>query len=106
MTDKALIFSNLIKGVPLQQVAREFKLSEEEILRVFSFVLRKIKSYVFLRQQPMVIAHDIATAQKYRLICLRVLPNLNLEKEPQFKDIQNELVNDDNVMSVARNLNT
>ncbi len=108
MDTRALIFSNLLNGVPVGQVAREFKRSEREIMQIFSFILRKIKSYCFLRQTfkgyPVITAATIDEAKRYRITCLSVLPNLKLDKEPQFKDIQSEIVTPDNAMSVAKNL--
>ena len=108
--DRALIFANLLNGVPVAQVAQAFqKQSEAEVLQIFGFVLRKIKSYCFLRARqanalPLIVADDVKSAQKYRLTCLSVLPKLNLDKSPQYKDIHNEIINPDNVMSVTANL--
>lgn len=110
MDDRALIFSNLVNGVPIDQVARDFRKSAEEVERVFSFVLRKVKSYCFLRQTrrgyPAITASTVAEARRYRLTCLEVLPKLNLDKEAQFKDIHNEVVTPDNMAATLRNLNT
>jgi len=106
MGAQSLVFSNLIKGVSVSQVAKDFRLSESEVNHIFSFVLRKIKSYVFLRKQPMVVASTLEEARRYKMTCLRVLPMLNLEKPPVFKDIQNETVTPDNMLSITRNLNT
>ena len=110
MDNRALIFSNLLNGVPMQQVAREFHKSEQEITHIFSFILRKIKAYCFVRQTQKgyvpITASTIEEAKKFRITCLTVLPNLKLDKEPQFKDIQNEIVTPDNAMSIAKNLNT
>ena len=50
MNTQALIFANLLNGVSEQQVAEAFKISREEVQRTFAFVLRKVKSYCFLRQ--------------------------------------------------------
>ena len=108
---RSLIFANLLNGVSAQQVARDFHKTELEVNQIFSFVLRKIKSYCFMRSiqknaLPMIVADDVKSAQRYRLTCLKVLPHLNLDKAPQYKDIQSELVKPDNILSVARNLNT
>jgi hypothetical protein len=110
MDDRALIFSNLLNGVPLWQVARDFHKTESEVNYTFAFILRKIKSYCFLRQAqrayPPIMASTVEEAKKYRLTCFSVLPKLNLEKSAQFKDINNETVTPDNVMAIAKNLNT
>lgn len=110
LTDpRSLIFANLLKGVPIQQVARDFHKSESEINQIFSFVLRKIKSYCFERSiqkkaLPIVIASTVQEAQRYRLTCLQVLPQLNLDKAPKYKDILSEPVNPDNIITVVRDL--
>lgn len=109
MDDRTLIFSNLLNGVPTRQVAQTFRRSEAEVLQIFSFILRKIKNYCFLRARqknayPIIVASNIKEAQKYKLTCLSVLPKLNLDKAPQYKDIHSEVINPDNVMAVTRNL--
>lgn len=110
MNEQALIFQNLLNGVPVKQVCLAFNKTETEVLQTFSYVLLKVKSYVFLRQTrvgyPTIIASTIEEAKKYRLTCLSVLPKLNLSRPADFKDIQNEIVTPDNVLSVTRNLNT
>ncbi len=109
MDERALIFANLLNGVSVAQVARDFRVSEPEVMNTFSNVLRKVKSYCFLRARqknavPLVIASTIEEAKKYRLTCLHVLPKLNLDKAPHYKDIQGEIVTPDNIMAVARNM--
>ena len=53
---------------------------------------------------PTITGSTVDDVKKYRLTCLAVLPNLKLDKEPQFKDIQTEIVTPDNAMQIARNL--
>jgi hypothetical protein len=112
MDNRSLIFANLLNGVPTAQVAQAFNLrSEDEALQVFQYVLRKIKSYCFLRARqknayPIIVAHDVKTAQAYKLTCLTVLPKLKLDTAPQYKDIHNEMITEGNVMAVTANLNT
>jgi len=106
---RSLIFSNLLNGVPVSQVCRDFQKSESEVMQVFHFVFRKRKSYCFLRStqkiaMPMVYGYTIEDAKKSRLTCLNVLPKLNLNKEAEFKDIQAEIVTPDNAMQVTRNI--
>lgn len=110
MDSRALIFSNLLNGVPVEQVAKDFQKSKEEIEKIFSFVLRKVKSYCFQRSiqknaLPIITASSLSEAKRQRLTCLSVLPKLNLDKDPMYKDIQSEIVTPDNCMSIARNLN-
>lgn len=104
MSDKALIFRNLINGVPVAQVAQTFQVSEAQALQTFAFVLRKIKSYQFKRHQPLILASNIEEARKYQVTCLSVLAKLNLEKDDAFKDIHSEIMTPDNALSIARNL--
>lgn len=110
MDERILIFSNLLNGVSIEQVARDFKKSLDEVQRDFSYVLRKIKSYCFLRQTKKgfapITASTIEEAKKFRLTCFSVLPNIKLDKEPQFKDIQHEIMTPDNAIMIAKNLNT
>lgn len=106
---KSLIFANLLNGVPISQVCRDFHKTESEVMNIFSFVFRKIKSYCFLRcaqpiATPMVYGYTIDDAKKSRITCLSVLPKLNLNKEAEFKDIQAEIVTPDNALQVTRNL--
>lgn len=109
MDDRHLIFSNLLNGVPVPQVARDFHKSEAEVEQVFTHVLRKVKSYCFLRSRqknpmPVVTASTVAEARAFRLTCLSVLPKLNLDRAPEFRDIHTETITPDNIMTVARNL--
>lgn len=110
MDNRALIFANLVNGVPPEQVARDFRQSEAEVMQVFAFVLRKIKSYCFMRSRQknavrIITASNLKEAKDCRVLCLSVLPKLNLDNPPEYKDIQHEVVTPDNVMAVARNLN-
>lgn len=109
--DRALIFKNLLNGVPIQQVCRDFHKTESEVNQIFSFVLRKIKNYCWLRSAtkvalPMVHAGNLEEAKKYRIQCLSVLPKLNLNKDSQYKDFHSEVITPDNALQIARNLNT
>ena len=119
MDNRGAIFRNLLNGVPVWQVARDFHISESEVNSAFSYVLRKIKSFCFQRSlgyrepgspsapvqaMPIIPAGTIEEAKKYRLSFLSVLEKLNLDKPPAFKDIQTETVTPDNIMTVARNL--
>lgn len=111
MDSKALIFTNLLNGVSVEQVCRDFHKTESEVMNIFAFVLRKVKSYCFLRAAskealPMITASNLEEAKRHRITCLSVLPKLNLNKEAQFKDIQTEIVTMDNFTQVIKNLNT
>lgn len=106
-----MIFANLLNGVPIGQVCKDFNKSESEVQNIFAFVLRKIKSYCFLRSAtenayPIITASTLEEAKKYKLTCLTVLPKLNMNREAQFKDITTQLVTPDNMMSIGSKLNT
>lgn len=111
MDAKALIFANLLNGVPMGQVCKDFNKSESEVQNIFAFVLRKVKSYCFLRSTtkeayPIITASTLEEAKAHRITCLNVLPKLNMNKEAQFKDIKTELVTADNFMNLGSKLNT
>ncbi len=109
MNSKALIIANLLNGVPMEQVCKDFHKSESEVMNIFAFVLRKVKSYCFLRSAtanayPMITASNLEEAKKHRITCLTVLPKLNMNKEAEFKDIQTEIVSPDNFLQIAKNI--
>jgi hypothetical protein len=39
--ERALVFMNLMNGVPVCQVARDFRKSEPDVMHIFRFILRK-----------------------------------------------------------------
>lgn len=91
MDERALIFANLVKGVPVWQVARDYrKRNEAEVLGIFAFVLNKVRNYHFVRHLPPIVGESVEEIRKYRAACLSVLPKLNFDKPPQFKKIANE----------------
>ena len=45
---RALIFTNLLNGVPIWQVCRDFGKSELDVMNIFRFVMRKIRSQLLL----------------------------------------------------------
>lgn len=110
MDTRCLIFANLLNGVPVRQVAEAFGLkSEDEAMYIFGLVLRRIKNYCFLRARqrnayPIIVASTIKEAQAYRLTCLTVLPKIDFEKAPTYKDIHGEVINPDNAMAVGANI--
>ena len=95
MDERALIFQNLLNGVPVWRVAQEFhKSSEREVIDIFNFVLRKIRSYQFERKRPPVLAETIEQVRKhYHITCLTILPKLKLNKPPTYEKIIDEHVN-------------
>jgi hypothetical protein len=97
MDERALIFKNLLCGVPVWEVARAFhKNTEGEVMAAFNFVLKKAKSYCFERKMPPIFADSVEDAKKHRIVLLTVLPKLNLNKEAKFSKIFNEPFPGDN----------
>jgi len=88
--DRALIFSNLLNGVPAWQVARDFHKSEPDVMHIFRFILRKIKSRRLERMEPPIVGNSISEIQKQRITCLTILPKLNLDRDPLYKDVFHE----------------
>src|SRR5580692_9304331 len=89
---RALIFTNLLNGVPAWQVARDFHRSEPDVMNIFRFILRKIKSRRLERMEPPIVGNSIAEIRKQRITCLTILPKLNLDRDPLYKDVLHEPV--------------
>ena len=85
--NQKLIFSNLVNGIPLMEVARAFKKSPREIQDDFQFVSQKIQSYAFERRMPYIACDTIGRARLNRLILLDLLEKINLEVLPKYKKI-------------------
>lgn len=90
--NRALIFTNLLNGVPVWQVCRDFHKTESEVMNIFRFILRKIKSRRLERMEPPIIGNSIAEIQRQRITVLTILPKLNLDKDPLYKDVLHEAV--------------
>jgi hypothetical protein len=88
--DRALIFSNLLNGVPVWQVSRDFHRSESDVMNIFRFILRKIKSRRLERMEPPIVGSSIAEIQRQRITVLTILPKLNLDRDPLYKDVFHE----------------
>lgn len=88
--DRALIFSNLLNGVPIAKVCETFRKSEPEVMNIFRYVLRKIKSRRLERMEPMIVGNSIAEIRRQRIACLTILPKLNLDRDPLYKDVLHE----------------
>jgi hypothetical protein len=88
--DRALIFTNLLNGVPAWQVARDFHRSEPDVMNIFRFILRKIKSRRLERMEPPIVGNSISEIQRQRISVLTILPKLNLDKDPLYKDVFHE----------------
>jgi hypothetical protein len=88
--DRALIFSNLLNGVPVWQVCRDFHRTESDVMNIFRFILRKIKSRRLERMEPPIVGNAISEIQKQRIAVLTILPKLNLDKDPLYKNVFHE----------------
>jgi len=87
-TERKLIFTNLLNGVPLAEVAQAFnKQSEAEVVESFRFVALKIRGYIFQRAMPHVPCDTVAEAMQNRLLLMGILEKLNLETLPAFAKI-------------------
>lgn len=92
LDSRALIFTNLMNGVPVWQVCRDFRKSEPDVMNVFRFVLRKIRSRRLERMEPPIIGNTIDEVRRQRIVCLTILPKLNLDRDPRYKDVLHEPV--------------
>lgn len=84
---KGLAFSNLLNGVPDWQVARDMRLTGEEVKEAFEFVRDKVKSYCFERRMPPTPCETVEEAKRNRMVLLNLLRKLNLDKPPTVKGI-------------------
>lgn len=88
LDERVLIFRNLLNGVPAWQVARDFhKQSEQEVMCIFNFILRKIRSRRLERMEPPIPGCTVDEVRKSRLLCLSIVPKLNLDKDPKFAKV-------------------
>jgi len=90
--ERALIFSNLLNGQEPWKVAEQFHKSLPDVMNIFNFVLRKIRSRRLERMEPPITGSSIEEIRKQRIACLTILPKLNLDKDPRFKDVRHEAV--------------
>lgn len=102
--NRALIYKNLLNGVPLWLIMQHCQMSEKDVMGVFDYVSRKIRDYLFRKCKPAIPCENIAIAQRSRLKLLAVLPNLNLDVEPTYRDIHHETVTPDNIDRKFREL--
>jgi len=87
MNDNKILFINIVNGVSLCKLEKNFSLSENEIYEIFMQIIKKIKSYAMLRAIPDVVGlhlEDVEIARKHRFLLLEILPKLNLEILPKF----------------------
>src|SRR5579872_5853069 len=92
LDSRALIFTNLMNGVPVWQVCRDFRRTEPDVMNIFRFILRKIRSRRLERMEPPIVGNTIDEVRKQRIACLTILPKLNLDRDPRYKDVLHEAV--------------
>ncbi|HEX3747594.1 MAG TPA: hypothetical protein VHW09_26850 [Bryobacteraceae bacterium] len=88
--ERVLIFTNLMNGVPDWKVAEQFHKSVPDIMQIFRFILRKIRSRRLERMEPPIIGDSIAEIRRQRITVLSILPKLNLDRDPRYKDVLHE----------------
>jgi len=94
------VVSNLLNGLPAWQVAKAFHLDAKEVESIFKFAMSKVKDYLFRYCKPPIFCDTVEQARKDRINILAILPKLNLDKEPEFKNIVIEKVTDKNHKSI------
>ena len=93
--ERKLIFTNLLNGVPVGQVAQAFnRQTEKEVMDDFRFVAMKIKSYAFQRLMPYIALDTIAEAMQNKFLILGILEKVNLDILPMFSSFNVEKVED------------
>lgn len=89
--ERCLIFQNLLHGVPVGQVAQAFHRSDADVMSVFHFVLRKIRSWCIERMERPILGATVEEIQRTaKRRCLAILPLLNLDKEPRYAKVIHE----------------
>jgi len=88
--DRVLIFSNLLNDVSIEKVCKTYRRSESEVMDIFRFILRKIKSRRLERMEPMIVGNSIKEIKRQRLVVLPLLHKLNLDKDPLYKNVIHE----------------
>lgn len=88
--ERVLIFTNLMNGVPDWKVAEQFHKSLPDVMAIFRFIVRKIRSRRLERMEPPIIGNSIPEIQRQRITVLSILPKLNLDRDPRYKDVRHE----------------
>lgn len=85
---RRLVITNLVNGVPVEQVMAALHLSEKDVLADFKFVTDKVRSYVFERAMPLIPCGTIPEARNNRVAVLWAVARLNLDKPALFGRIE------------------
>jgi hypothetical protein len=88
--ERVMIFSNLMNGVPEWKIAEQFHMSVPDVMNIFRFVLRKIRSRRLERMEPPIVGESIVEIRRQRITVLTLLPKLNLDKEPLYSKVMHE----------------
>ena len=86
--ERKLIFTNLLNGVPVANVAQAFhRDSVAAVMDDFKFVALKIKGYMFARAMPFIPLDTVAEAMQNKFQVLDILAKVNLDVLPEFSSI-------------------
>ena len=101
---RVLIVSNLLNGQTDWKVAQAFRVDVKDVKATFDYVMRKLREYLFRQCKPPIMCDTLENAKKDRVNILAILPKLNLDKEPEYKNIVNETVSTNNYKSAMHDL--
>jgi len=86
--ERKLIFTNLLNGVPVANVAQAFhRATEAAVMDDFKYVALKIKGYMFARAMPFIPLDTVAEAMQNKFQVLDILAKVNLDVLPEFSSI-------------------
>jgi hypothetical protein len=88
--ERVMIFANLMNGVPEWKIAEQFHKSVPDVMHIFRFILRKIRSRRLERMEPPIVGNSLAEIRRQRITVLTLLPRLNLDKEPHYSNVMHE----------------
>jgi hypothetical protein len=90
--ERALIFQNILHGVPEWRLAEEFHKSVDDITAIFWFVMRKIRSRCVERLERPIEGVTIDEIKRSKRRCLTILPLINLDRDPKHTKVSFEPV--------------
>lgn len=87
VTERRLIFSNLLNGCDYASVGKAFNKTEKEIDETFNFVIQLLKSVCFENRVPLPPCGTLAEAQANRLSLLKLADKVDLTLVPVYKNV-------------------
>jgi hypothetical protein len=99
-----LIVSNLLNGVPDWQIAQAHHIEVRDVNIIMRQAMNKVRNYLFRLCKPPIPCDTLVDARKNRINILAILPKLNLDAEPRFNRIIDEIVNANNCESALNDL--